>query len=77
VPADPRLDDGRFDSVGRTPIFVTMLHRLRPTLPGGAPHDTPRDEPSIWRGIWRPLLALGLPPIVILASILAARFLLS
>ena len=63
----------RFDSAARPPIFVPMLHRLRPNLPWRLP---PRTTTPRGVNLWRPLLALGLPPIVILAGIIAARVLL-
>jgi hypothetical protein len=65
-------------SVGRAAIYRLMLHRLRPNLPGGFPpnDNTPRGEPAAWRGLGRPLLALVLPPIVILVGLRAARVLL-
>ena len=78
VPSGSALDGGTIRLRRPPTIFVPMLHRLRPNLPGGFPanDNTPRGEPSAWRGLWRPLLALVLPPIVILVGLLAARVLL-
>jgi hypothetical protein len=65
VPSGSALDAVRFDCAGRPPIFVPMLHHLRPNLPGSFPaNDNSPGESSAWR-LWRPLLALGLPSIVI------------
>ena len=77
VPSGSALDGGTI-RLRRPPTYIRpMLHRLRPNLPGGFPanDNTPRGKSSAWR-LWRPLLALGLPPIVILAGIIAARVLL-